>query len=118
MWQGQSLKGVSGVAFSANGHLLYTASAEPEVLEWDLKVRQHEFTHRETGPLPCIVRKECKGQSGMLISGGVVVVVQSKECKRKLAGDKHGSTALCLHPGTNVLAVARYCSPPFAATIS
>lgn len=52
------------------------------------------------------------------MSGGVDVVVQSKECKRKLAGDKHGSTALCLHPGTNVLAVARYCSPPFAATIS
>jgi hypothetical protein len=113
MWQGQSLKGVSGVAFSANGHLLYTASAEPEVLEWDLKVRPHRLYTSETGPLPCIVRRRVEGGMGeMLISGGVVVVVQSKECKRKLAGDKHGSTALCLHPGTNVLAVARYCSPP------
>lgn len=56
MWQGQSLKGVSGVAFSANGHLLYTASAEPEVLEWDLKVRQHK--NLSSGDRPIAMHRE------------------------------------------------------------
>lgn len=36
--QGQSLKSVTGVAFSSSGTQVYTCSSEAEVLEWDIKV--------------------------------------------------------------------------------
>ena len=39
--QGQNLKAITGIAFSADGRSVYTTSeGDAEVLEWDLKVKK------------------------------------------------------------------------------